>query len=96
MGRKTRRMVLIIHLISSSIWIGAVITLLVLSVLAKMSVHAQELVTLHKAILVIEYGLIIPPAFASLITGFFLSGWTNWGYFRYWWVVAKWLGSAEV
>ena len=91
MSLATRRKVLIVHLISSSTWIGAVIVLLLLSILAKMSTHPQELLTLHQAIRIIEYGLIIPPAFTSLITGFFLSGWTKWGYFQYWWVTVKWI-----
>lgn len=37
-----------------------------------------------------DWFLIIPGAFISLLSGFWISLRTSWGLTRYWWVIAKW------
>lgn len=96
LSAKQKKLLLIIHILFASIWIGAVITLLVLSIKTTYATHDVELRTLHKTLLLIEYTMIIPPAFGSLLTGFLLSWWTNWGFFKYRWVTTKWIATVSL
>ncbi|MCL4561611.1 MAG: hypothetical protein M1281_13485 [Chloroflexi bacterium] len=41
----------------------------------------------------LDYALIIPGAVGSLVTGFWICETTNWGFTRYRWVIAKWVGT---
>lgn len=47
----------------------------------------------HLFIQYFDWFLIIPGAFASLITGVWLAVRTHWGMTKHYWVMAKWIGN---
>ncbi|MCB9641601.1 MAG: hypothetical protein H6728_00790 [Myxococcales bacterium] len=88
-----KRYILAIHIIFASVWVGAIAVLFLLALKGTWTTHPAQRELLHATFLHIEYILIIPPAFGSLITGGILSWKTNWGFFVYRWVVAKWIAT---
>jgi hypothetical protein len=84
------------HLLFASVWVGAVVALFLLSLKSFWVDHTAVLKSLHSDLLTIEYILVIPPAFGSLITGGLLSLWTNWGFFKYRWVLFKWIATVSL
>jgi uncharacterized membrane protein len=83
-----RKLVFTAHVVCSVGWIGAVIAYLALVVAALTSEDAQ---TVRAAFLAMEttYFVLVPLAFASLLTGVVQSLGTTWGLLRHYWVVFK-------
>ena len=84
-----RKLALTAHVTSSVGWLGAVVVFLGLAVVGLTSQDAQ---TVRGAYLVMEpaaWFVLVPLAFASLLTGIVQSLGTMWGLFRHYWVLFK-------
>jgi hypothetical protein len=89
MNSGLRKFALTAHVASSVGWLGAVVVFLGLAVVGLTSQDAQ---TVRGAYLVMEpaaWFVLVPLAFASLLTGIVQSLGTTWGLFRHYWVLAK-------
>ena len=89
MGPGLRRLAFTAHVTSSVGWIGAVAAFLALSIIGT---NSEDERTVRGAYLVMEplaWSVLLPLAFASLITGIVMSLGTRWGLFRHYWVVFK-------
>jgi hypothetical protein len=89
MTRRVRKLALTAHVTSSVGWLGAVAAFLALAVVGLTSQDAQ---TVRGAYLVMEpaaWFVLVPMAFASLLTGLVMALGTTWGLFRHYWVVFK-------
>jgi hypothetical protein len=90
---RLRKFALTAHVTSSVGWLGAVVVFLALAVVGLTSQDAQ---TVRGAYLVMEpaaWFVLVPLAFASLLTGIVMSLGTTWGLFRHYWVLFKLLIS---
>jgi hypothetical protein len=89
MRPSVRKFALTVHVASSVGWLGAVAAVLALSVIGLTSRDPQ---TVRGAYLVMEpaaWFLLVPLAFASLLTGLVQALGTVWGLFRHYWVLFK-------
>jgi len=82
-----RKVALAAHLTVSVGWIGAVAAYIALDVAAATSQDAQTLRAAYLAMEMIARSVIVPLAFASLLTGLVMSLGTKWGLFRHYWVL---------
>ena len=86
---RLRKLALTAHVVSSVGWLGAVAAFLALAVVGLTS---RDAATVRGAYLVMEpaaWFVLVPLAFASLVTGLVQSLVTAWGLFRHCWVVFK-------
>jgi len=84
-----RKFALTAHVTSSIGWIGVAVVFLALAVIGLTSRDEQ---TVRGAYLVMEpaaWFVLVPLAFASLLTGLVMSLGTMWGLFRHFWVLFK-------
>ena len=84
-----RKLVLTLHVTTSVGWLGAVAAFLALAVVG---VTSRDDRTVRGAYLVMEPAariILLPLAYASLVTGVVQSLGTNWGLFRHYWVLFK-------
>ena len=84
-----RKFALTAHVTTTVGWLGAVVVFLALAVVGLTSQDAQ---TVRGAYLVMEpaaWFVLVPLAFASLLTGIVQSLGTMWGLFRHYWVLFK-------
>ena len=88
MGPRLRRVVLTTHVVSAVGWIGAVTAYLVLALAALTSDSVE---TVRAAFIAMEllYFALVPLAAVALLTGLAQALGTNWGLFRHYWIVAK-------
>jgi hypothetical protein len=89
MTPRLRKLALTAHVTASVGWLGAVACFLALAVVGLTGRDAQ---TVRGAYLVMEpaaWFVLVPLAFASLLTGLVSSLGTAWGLFRHYWVVFK-------
>ena len=84
-----RKFALTTHVVASVGWLGAALAFLGLGVVGLTSADGQ---TVRGVYLVMEPAarlVLVPLAFASLITGIVQSLGTSWGLFRHYWVIFK-------
>jgi hypothetical protein len=89
MSPALRKFALTAHVASSVGWLGAVATFLALAVVGLTSKDVQ---TVRGVYLVMEPTarfILLPLAFASLLTGLVCSLGTTWGLFHHYWVIFK-------
>jgi hypothetical protein len=89
MPPRLRRLALTTHVTCSVGWFGAVVVFLALAVIGLASPQPQ---TVRGVYLVMEpaaWSVLVPLAFASLLSGLVQSLGTSWGLARHYWVLAK-------
>ncbi len=87
------KLVKILHITSGCLWLGAAASVVVLQCLRGWSEDAGQLANLNVDLALLDATLIIPGAVGSLLTGFVICKTTSWRFFRYRWVIAKWIGT---
>jgi uncharacterized membrane protein len=89
MAPSLRKLALTAHVTSSVGWLGAAAAFLAVAIVGLTSRDAR---TVRGAYLVMEpaaWLVLVPLAFASLLTGLVMSLGTTWGLFRHYWVLFK-------
>jgi hypothetical protein len=86
-----RKFALTAHVTSSVGWLGAVASFLVLSVAGLIGKDDQIVRSVYLATELTTWFVIVPLAFASLVTGLVVALGTPWGLFRHYWVVVKFM-----
>jgi uncharacterized membrane protein len=89
MTPRLRKLALTAHVTSTLGWLGAVV---VFVALAGVGLTSQDAQTVRGAYLVMDPAarlVLVPLAFASLLTGLIQSLGTVWGLFRHYWVLCK-------
>ena len=84
-----RKFTLTAHVASSVAWIGAVASFLVLSITGLTSKDAQVIRAAYLSMNLIGQWVIVPLSFLALTSGLVQSVGTEWGLFRHYWVLTK-------
>lgn len=84
-----RKAALAVHLAVSVGWVGAVAAYLALDLAATTSADAATLRAAYLGMALIVSSVIVPLAFATLVTGLVVSLGTKWGLVRHWWVLVS-------
>jgi hypothetical protein len=86
-----RKLALTAHIIVSVGWLGAIVAYLGLSIVGLTSHHAQMVRAAYLSMELIGWYVIVPFSLATLLAGLVESLGTQWGLFRHWWVLTKFL-----
>jgi hypothetical protein len=89
MPPRMRKLALTAHVVASVALVGAVAAFLALAVLGLTGTDAASARAAYPAMAVMAWVVIIPLAFASLVTGIIQSLGTSWGLFVHYWLVVK-------
>ncbi|KUL46988.1 DUF2269 family protein [Streptomyces regalis] len=84
-----RKLALTAHVVSSVGWLGSVAAFLVLALVGLNGEDPQRVRGACLAMEMTGWYVIVPLAFAALLTGLIQSLGTTWGLFRHYWVLAK-------
>jgi hypothetical protein len=88
-GRRTRQLLVFLHVVISVGWLGAGAANVVLAFTAAASISPEIRRSSYYLINEIDFALVIPLAFGTLASGVLLSLVTKWGLVRYRWVLVK-------
>ncbi len=91
MTRRLRKVVLTAHVTFSVGWLGADAAFLALAIVGMTSQSVQILRAAYLAMELIGLFVIVPFSFAALLTGLTLALGTQWGLFRHYWILVKFL-----
>ncbi len=86
-----RKFALTMHVASSVGWLGAVAGFLVLSIAGLTSRNADMVRGAYLAMNLIGQSVIVPMSIAALMTGLLQALGTDWGLFRHYWVLMKFM-----
>lgn len=89
MRPRVRKLALLAHVVFSVGWLGAVLVFLGLTTIALSSTDERIVRGVYLAMEPAAWAVLVPLAFASLLTGLTQSLGTKWSLFRHYWVVAK-------
>jgi hypothetical protein len=89
MAPRLRKLALTAHVSASVGWLGAVAGFLGLAVAGLTSEDTQTVRAAYLTMELTGWFVLVPLAFASLLTGLVQALGTNWGLFRQYWVLAK-------
>lgn len=79
------------HIGFAGLWTGTVLSMFLLSLRNTNSNKADILYALNSAINLLDDYIVIPSAIGSVITATFLCWLTNYGFAKFYWVIAKWI-----
>ena len=90
LSKSARKWALWVHVLSSSLWLGSALAMMVL-ILARGSSpsDAAELYAFCLCVKLIDDFVIIASCGVSALSGMLLAWETPWGFFRHWWVAVK-------
>ncbi len=91
MTSRLRKFVLTAHVAFSVGWLGAVAAYLALAIAGLTSQDAHMVRAVYLAMELTGWFVIVPLSLASLLTGLFQSLGTEWGLFRHYWILVKFL-----
>lgn len=86
-----RKFALTAHVASSVGWLGAVASFLVLAIAGLIGEDDQMVRSAYFSTELTTWFVIVPLAFASLLTGLVVALGTHWGLFRHYWVLVKFM-----
>ncbi|MGH9383599.1 MAG: hypothetical protein ACRD2N_04865 [Vicinamibacterales bacterium] len=91
MTPRLRTLALTAHVTSSVSWLGTIAAFLALALAGLTTRDVQMAQAAYLATELITWYVIVPLAFASLVTGLVVSLGTQWGLFRHHWVLVKFM-----
>lgn len=84
-----RKLTLTAHITSSVGWLGAVVAYLVIAIAGLTSADPEMMRGAYLVTALIGWLVIVPFSFAALLTGLVQSLGTEWGLFRHYWILSK-------
>jgi uncharacterized membrane protein len=90
LGTTARNWLFIFHILFVSIWIGAALSANLLLLYNDEMPNAEALSALHFLIKKLD-NLIIPSGVGLFITSLMISSMTNWGFFKFRWMIVIWI-----
>ncbi|AFY86641.1 MULTISPECIES: hypothetical protein [Chroococcidiopsis] len=88
--------VLSFHIGFATLWTGTVLSMFLIAWRNKDSTNPDILFALNSVINLLDDFVVIPAAIGSVITATLLCWQTNYGFFKFYWVIAKWVLSTAL
>ncbi|SDK50177.1 hypothetical protein SAMN04487820_108280 [Actinopolyspora mzabensis] len=89
LGTRTRKGVLVLHIVSAGAWIGIDVVLAVLVFTALLTEDARTAAVAHQALGLFAIRPLLVAGLVCLLSGVVLGLGTKYGLLRYWWVAVK-------
>jgi len=90
---RQKNWVLSFHIGFATLWTGAVLSMFLIAFRNQNTANADILVALNSVINLLDDFVVIPSAIGSVITATILCWQTNFGFFKFYWVITKWVIS---
>lgn len=91
MSPRIRKLMLMLHITFSVGWLGAVLAYIALATTGLVTHDTRMVKVVYPALELVGWYVIVPAALAALLTGLIQSLGSNWGLFRCYWVLVKFI-----
>jgi hypothetical protein len=79
------------HIVLVSIWLGSLISIILMQLSKHSLLTATHFFVVDKLIFTLSDSIIMNISIAVAITGLLFSMFTNWEFFKFYWIIIKWL-----
>lgn len=86
-----KKWLLSVHIGFAALWTGTVLSMFLLSLQNTSTTNAEVMYALNAAINLLDDWIVIPAAIGSVVTATVLCWGTNYGFTKFYWVLAKWV-----
>jgi hypothetical protein len=83
--------ILSLHIGFAALWTGTVLSMFLIALRNQHTTNSDILFALNSAINLLDDFIVIPSAIGSVVTATLLCWQTNYGFFKFYWVITKWL-----
>jgi len=84
------------HVLFAGIWVACGVVILAFSLAAGDIQNGDQLYMLNYLVDLVDMKILVPSAVLCLATGLIYSLGTNWGFFKYRWLVFKWIVTVSI
>ena len=91
LSTQAKNILLSLHILLTTVWVGALVTMLVLFYTRAGFRNGDELAVVDRTLFYIHEYVIVNVNFGFMFTGLCFSLFTRWGFVRFYWVILKWL-----
>lgn len=79
------------HVASGALWLGVALAMVLMAIANQEKTNGDELYAVNAMVKLLDDFVVIPMAISSALTGTFLCWLTVWGFFKFYWVITKWI-----
>jgi hypothetical protein len=91
LGIKPKNWLLSAHIAFAALWTGTVLSMVLIAFRNRNTFNGDELHALNSIINLLDDFIVIPSSIGSVLTATFLCWFTNYGFFKFYWVIVKWI-----
>ncbi|MBW4490994.1 MAG: hypothetical protein KME12_24795 [Trichocoleus desertorum ATA4-8-CV12] len=84
------------HLASGAIWLGTALCMVLIALSSLKTNDGNKLYAFNSAVKLLDDFIVVPAAISSVLTGTLLCWLTIWGFFKFYWVIVKWIGTTAL
>ncbi|MDI9480246.1 MAG: hypothetical protein QM229_05505, partial [Bacillota bacterium] len=81
----------VLHVFSVSIWLGSVVCILGLTVICFFQLNERDFLIIAPLVPQLYKTIVMPVALFTIIQGIIYGLFSNWGFFKYKWLLLKWI-----
>jgi hypothetical protein len=82
-----------LHVGVNAVWFGVALAMMLMAVANLKTTNGDELYAVNAMVKLLDDFVVIPMAIASVLTGTLLCWLTVWGFFKFYWVITKWIAT---
>ncbi|MCM3569917.1 hypothetical protein [Neobacillus mesonae] len=86
---RSKKWLLTLHILFGAIMFGNIVTFFILSITASVTENKPLMEACYQVMNLMANTSVRASTFAATVTGVFLSIWTKWGLFKYYWIIVK-------
>lgn len=90
LGIKPKNWLLSSHIVFAALWTGTVLCMVLIAFRNRTTSDADVLYALNSVINLLDDFIVIPASIGSVVTATILCWGTNYGFFKFYWVIVKW------
>lgn len=80
-----------LHLVAAAAWMGGAFSLMALAALREVHMEEREIADLiNLCIYYVDVSVVVPGIVGCILTGLIYSAYTNFGFFKFFWIIYKW------
>lgn len=84
------------HVVIAAVWFGVALAMVAIGLYANQTASGDALYTVQSLLAYLNDYLLMPAATLSILSGTAICALTVWGFFKHYWVIAKWIGTVTV
>lgn len=93
---KQKQWLISAHVAIIGIWFGTALCMIAIALMNRNTINGDELYAINSVMKLLDDFVIIPSATLSLLSGGILCWLTIWGFFKHYWVIAKWIATVTL